>query len=331
MTSTIDVPAIGAMDKRIVIGAGVAVVGFLGWRYYRASSGVEEVAEEPTGYEDGGTIPAVEGATDWYGSGGSSSSGGSASDGTSTQILTNAQWSTYARDQLLNVDAYSGQSIGEALGNYLTGRPLSSEQQRIVRSAIGYAGYPPVGTHPIIPGGDATVTTAPDGLRQTGVSQTSVNLQWNPMDGVSSFAVYRTDVSVPTSVSRTGTTATVGGLAPNTSYTFQVAALSSSGQPGPKSQAITTKTAAWKLAAPPTPSASSVKATSILAKTSKVTGADGYEWFRNGALVGHTDQPAYTYTGLKPRTKYTLQVRADNRAQSAGPLSGRRIITTKSK
>lgn len=335
MSANVDVPGVGPVNKRVVIGLSVGLVAFIGWRYYAASSvssaGDEESAGD-SGYEDGGTIPAVAGATDWYGSGGGSGGGsGTAPDGTSTQILTNQQWSAYARDQLLAVDAYNGQAISEALGNYLSGAPLSKEQQQIVRAAIGYAGYPPVGTHVLIPGGDATVTTAPTGLRQTGVSQTSVNLSWDPMDGVSSFAVYRTDVSVPTSVSRTGTTATVGGLTPNTSYTFQVAALSSSGQPGPKSAAVTTKTAAWNLTAPPTPSISGVKATSVVAKTSRVTGADGYEWFRNGALVGHTDDPTFTYTGLKPRTKYTLQVRADNRSQPAGALSGRRIFTTKAK
>lgn len=334
MTDQIDVPKVGPMNKKVVVGVGVAVVGFLGWRYYRSSSAVSSTADaaaEDTGYEDGGTIPSVSGATDWYGSGSSSTSTGTASDGTSTQILTNAQWSAYARDQLLAVDAYNGQAISEALGNYLSGTALSSDQQKIVRSAIGVAGYPPVGTHVIIPGGDTSVSTAPGGLRVTAVTASSVDLAWNPMDGVNTFSVYRSDVSVPVSTSRTATTATVGGLEPNKSYSFQVAALSASGQPGPKSSQVTAKTAARVLARPATPTMGTITGTTAAAKTSAVPGAEGYEWFLNGGPKGHTDSPAYTFTGLKRATKYTIAVRADIPTQSAGPLSAPRTFTTKSK
>lgn len=332
MTEQIDVPKIGPMNKKVVIGVGVAVVAYLGWRYYQSSSGVvEETATDDTGYEDGGTIPAVDGATDWYGAGGSSTSTGTATDGTSTQILTNAQWSAYARDQLLAVDAYNGQAISEALGNYLSGTALSSDQQKIVRSAIGVAGYPPVGTHVIIPGGDTNVSTAPGGLRVTAVTASSVDLTWNPMDGVNTFSVYRSGVSVPVSTSRTATTATVGGLEPNKSYSFQVAALSASGQPGPKSSSVTTKTAARTLAKPAAPTMGTVTATTAAARTAPVPGAEGYEWFLNGGPKGHTDAPAYTFTGLKKSTKYTITVRADVSTQSAGPMSAARTFTTKSK
>lgn len=335
MTEQVDVPAVGPVNKKIAIGVGVGVVAFLGWRYYQSSAGVAadggDTAED-TGYEDGGTIPSVSGATDWYGTGGSSGTVSAGGDsGSSTQILTNAQWSAYARDQLLAVDAYDGTAISEALGNYLSGAPLTSTQQKVVRSAIGVAGYPPVGTHPIIPGGDTTVTTAPGGLRVGAVTPSSVDLTWNPMDGVNSFSVYRGDVSVPVSTSRTPTTATVGGLEPNKSYTFQVAALSASGQPGPKSSAVTAKTKPRDLAKPPVPTVVKVTTTTALLKTSSVVGAQGYEWFLNGDPKGHTDAPAYTFAGLRPGTKYTAAVRADVSTQLAGPLSAGRAFTTKSK
>lgn len=335
MSDQIDVPKVGPVNKKAVVGVAVVVVGFLGWRYYKSSSAVSSAADATsadTGYEDGGTIPAVDGATDWYGSGGGSSTpAGTAPDGTSTQILTNAQWSAYARDQLLAVDAYNGQSISEALGNYLSGTALSSDQQKIVRSAIGVAGYPPVGTHPIIPGGDTTVSTAPSGLRVTAVTPSSVDLTWSGMDGVNTFSVYRSDVSVPVSTSRTATTATVGGLEPNKAYSFQVAALSASGQPGPKSSSVTTRTSSRTLARPATPTMGTVTATTAAARTSTVPGAQGYEWFLNGGPKGHTDAPAYTFSGLKPKTRYSVTVRADVSTQSAGPMSAARAFTTKSK
>lgn len=331
MSGDINVPKVGAVDKRVAIGVGAAIVAFLAWRYWLAgsSSDAEPADEgaEDTGYEDGGTIPAVDGATDWYGAGGSS---GDSTSSTPQQITTNAQWSQYARDQLLVTDDYTGTAIGEALGNYLAGRPLSSSQQAIVRSAIAYAGYPPVGTHVVIPGGDTDVTVAPTGLKVTGATTSTVTLSWVAVSGASSYDVYRSGAS-GSPVRAGGTSATIEGLQSGTSYTFQVAAVSGSGKAGPKSSSVPGKTKDVTLTKPATPAVSSVTATSARATTSRVSGATGYHWYLNGRFHGETDAPAHQINGLKRRTKYTVSVRADTATQGPGPESAKKSFTTKSK
>lgn len=330
--SEINVPGAGPVDKRVVIGLSAGLIAFLAWRYWLAGSGGVESADtgaEDTGYEEDGTIPAVDGATDWYGSGG----GGSTGDPTSStpqQIRTNAQWSQYARALLLETDSYTGTAIGAALGNYLAGKPLTSQQQEIVSAAIAFAGYPPVGTHVVIPGGDTEIKIAPSGLKVTATTATSVTLSWSAVSGADDYRVYRSGAAENVGTSK-DTTATIGGLQPNTSYSFQVAAVSGAGKAGPRSSTATTKTKSVSLAKPATPRVSSVTATTAQLSTSAVSGATGYNWYLNGVAHGHSDKPSYRVTGLKKRTKYAASVKADTSTQGPGPESARKSFTTKSK
>lgn len=329
MTATIEVPGVGAMDKRVVIGVGVAFAGFLGWRYFRASSGdVAPAAEEESGYEDGGTIPAVDGATDWYGSG--TSPTGDTTSSTPQALTTNAQWTVMATDRLLAVDAASGPEIAAALGNYLGGRPLSASQQSIVNAAIAYAGYPPVGSHVIVPGGNTDITVAPSGLKVTAQTSSTITLSWVAVAGASGYDVYRSGAS-GNAIRSGGTSATISGLQPNTTYSFQVAAVAGSGKAGPKSSSVSSRTKPVALARPSVPSATQITTSSVQATTGRVPGATGYLWYINGVAHGHSDNPTYKVVGLKRGTKYRLTVKADTSTQSPGPESAVRTFTTKSK
>ncbi len=332
MTDQVDIPKVGPVNKKVLIGVGVALAGFLAWRYYLAGSGAapadEGAAAEDAGYEDGGTIPAVEGATDWYGSG--SSSSGDTTSSTSQALTTNAAWSQYASNQLVALDVASGSDIATALGNYLAGRPLTSAQQAIVQAAIAYAGYPPVGTHVVVPGGDTDITVAPTGLKVIGQSPNSVTLSWVAVAGASFYDVYRSGAA-SNAVRSGATSATISGLNPNTSYTFQVAAVSGSGKAGPRSSSVSGKTAAVSLARPSTPSVTAITATGAKVSTGRVAGATGYRWYVNGKLNGATDGPAHSISGLKKSTKYTVSVKADNSTQAPGPESAKRSFTTRSK
>lgn len=328
MTATIDVPGVGAMDRRVVIGVGVAFAGFLGWRYFRASSGDAAPAEVDPGYEDGGTIPAVDGATDWYGSG--TSPTGDTTSSTPQALTTNAQWTQLATERLLAVDAASGPDIASALGNYLSGRPLSSAQQTIVNAAIAYAGYPPVGSHVIVPGGNTDITIAPSGLRVTGQSSSAITLSWSAVAGAQFYDVYRSGAA-SNAVRSGATSATIAGLQPNTSYAFQVAAVSSGGKAGPKSSSVSGRTKPVTLARPAVPTVSQVTSSSVQATTGRVSGATGYLWYVNGVAHGHSDNPTYKIVGLRKSTKYRLTVKADTATQSPGPESAARTFTTKSK
>ena len=87
-------------------------------------------------------------------------------------------------------------------------------------------------------GGDTTPPSAPGNLRVTSAGSTSVSLAWNPSSdnvGVTGYDVRSGDVLM-TSV--TGTTATVTGLAANTTYSFYVVARDAAGNVSPPSNTV---------------------------------------------------------------------------------------------
>ncbi|TMU92661.1 glycoside hydrolase family 18 protein [Streptomyces sp. DASNCL29] len=92
------------------------------------------------------------------------------------------------------------------------------------------------------PGGDPgdPVPGAPSGLKAGAVTSSSVDLSWSPVTGATGYNVYR-DGSKVQSVG--GTSATVTGLAPSTSYQFQVTATNAAGE-SPRSAAVTGTTSA---------------------------------------------------------------------------------------
>ncbi|MFF5337725.1 carbohydrate binding domain-containing protein [Streptomyces sp. NPDC013181] len=94
------------------------------------------------------------------------------------------------------------------------------------------------------PGGgdDTEAPSVPGNPRATGTSATSVSLAWDAASdnvGVSGYDVYR-DGTLATSV--TGTSATVGGLTPSTSYRFTVRAKDRAGNVSPHSATVTATT-----------------------------------------------------------------------------------------
>lgn len=91
-------------------------------------------------------------------------------------------------------------------------------------------------------GGDPspTVPAAPTGLAVASTTSSSVSLSWNAAPDATGYTVYQGGTRVS---SVTGTSATVTGLSPSTSYSFQVTATNTAGE-SPKSQAVTATTAA---------------------------------------------------------------------------------------
>ncbi|MFF5026441.1 carbohydrate binding domain-containing protein [Streptomyces collinus] len=91
-------------------------------------------------------------------------------------------------------------------------------------------------------GGDTQAPTAPGGLTSTGKTSSSVSLQWNASSdnvGVTAYDVYSGSNQVLTV---SGTSATVGGLSPSTSYTFSVKARDAAGNTSPASGSVTVTT-----------------------------------------------------------------------------------------
>ncbi|MBT2386483.1 carbohydrate binding domain-containing protein [Streptomyces sp. ISL-11] len=91
-------------------------------------------------------------------------------------------------------------------------------------------------------GGDPgePVPGAPGGLAAGPATSSSVGLSWNPVSGASGYNLYQDGTKV---LSASGTSATVTGLAPSTSYRFEVTATNSAGESA-RSAAVTATTTA---------------------------------------------------------------------------------------
>ncbi|MGI5137365.1 chitinase [Streptomyces sp. CA-106110] len=91
-------------------------------------------------------------------------------------------------------------------------------------------------------GGDPapTVPATPTGLAVSSTTSSSVSLAWNAVSGATGYNVYRSGTKV---AAVTGTSATVTGLSPSTSYSFQVTATNAAGESA-KSSPVTATTAA---------------------------------------------------------------------------------------
>lgn len=334
----VDVPGVGGVDKRVLIGVGGAAAVFLGWQYYRSRSAAAYDPEgEPVdpGMEDPGILPAVQGAVRPDGDYGLPDSSSSGPDSYGFTGTTNAQWTQYAAAQLSQAsDTWSYGTIVTALGKYVLNRALTAKEQEIVQAAIAVAGPAPEGSHVIIPGGDTKMTVAPTGLKVVSSTTTAVTLSWNKVDGADSYRVYRSGASTNVGSTDGGnTTVTISGLQPNTEYSFQVAADSIGDVPGPKSAAVKGKTKAVSLKAPTGVKASSIAATAATISWSKVSGATSYRVYLNGNLRGTADGGLSTLrvTGLSKKTRYSVTVAADTTNQPPGPKSKPISFTTKSK
>jgi len=249
----ITIPHVGSVPKKVLIPVVGVAAAFVGYRYYvaRSSAGTGTSAADTAAgdFGDGSAVPDVLGAVSPDNSYGISDT--STASTQTTSLTTNAAWSQSAAQQLTQSDTWSYTDIVQALGAYLAGTPLTTLQQAIVRSAIAVTGYPPVGAPSIISGGDTAMVVAPTGLKATTTS-TTATLTVNPVAGAGSYRAY--DQKSATNIgSSSGPTITVGGLLPNTSYTFHVRALSSSGQLGPASEHVTVKTAAASSTTPTPP------------------------------------------------------------------------------
>ncbi|MEU6593752.1 carbohydrate binding domain-containing protein [Streptomyces sp. NPDC046881] len=91
-------------------------------------------------------------------------------------------------------------------------------------------------------GGDTQAPTAPSGLASTGRTSSSVSLKWNAATdnvGVTAYDIYS---GADRLLSVSGTSATVAGLSPSTSYTFTVKARDAAGNTSPASDAVTVTT-----------------------------------------------------------------------------------------
>jgi len=252
VSGDVQVPKIGPVRRTYVIAGGVAVAGYVLWRYWQASRASTDTSSADS--TDAADSTGSYGIDDGTGSGGyyDPNAGGIAGDTTVGDgvISTDQQW--YQAALLALEDAGYDTGAGAlALGKYLRSEPLTSSEQDMVKVALAAAGNPPSGARAIVTDTSPTPSglTAPTNLRSGGTpTSAAIPLAWNSVAGASGYVVYRGSAQVATV---SGTSYTVGSLSPSTSYPFTVRATNSGGSLSPASNTYTGKTAAKATAAPP--------------------------------------------------------------------------------
>ena len=157
--------------------------------------------------------------------------------------------------------------------------------------------------------------SAPTGLNISGITQTSITLNWTKSSGATFYEVRRGTTG---GFTRLGDVSShvFTGLSAGSSYTLQVRA----GNSGGTSPTAQTTASTNNVPPPPAPSAptslntSGITQTSITLNWTKSSGATFYE-VRRGTTGGFTrlgDVSSHIFTGLSAGSSYTLQVRAGN-------------------
>lgn len=168
-----------------------------------------------------------------FGFGAGGGSGGPLPTGTGG-FTTNAQWAQAAEQYL---GSTGSDAIGAALGKYLAGVPITSDQATIVEQAIAVEGNPPVSgpngmppsfkLQPGGPGGGGNAHNPVSGLRATPGS-TGIDLTWNAAANATDYLVTAVGPGAPAAFKTGGATSTrVHDLRPKTHYDIRVRA-----QPG---------------------------------------------------------------------------------------------------
>jgi hypothetical protein len=170
---------IGGLPKKqaLMVGAGVTGLGLLVyWRYQQqkkqsqADAAAAAAAQAPgtgagssdqidpaTGFpygsvEDAAALTTQAGYNSPIGGLGYSDTtyaygGGSGFPGGVQPVggfTSNAQWSQAVEDYLVNVAGGNMNTVGNAIGKYITGQPVDDTQEGVINQAIAFEGYPPV-------------------------------------------------------------------------------------------------------------------------------------------------------------------------------------------
>lgn len=160
------------------------------------------------------------------------------------------------------------------------------------------------------------VPETPTNVKATEVTTSSLKLTWSPVTNTKEYNVYRDGKKV----------GTVGGaqfndanLSENTTYTYQVEAVGTSGEVSEKSTAVkvTTQSSAveddQKPTAPTNVHSMGTTENTVDLMWTKAThflGVKHYEIYRDGKKVGTTEKTSFKDTGLKANTTYNYTVKA---------------------
>lgn len=186
---------------------------------------------------------------------------------------------------------------------------------------------------------DTQAPTAPGNLNASGITSSSVTLQWTASTdnvGVTEYVIYQGTATVG-SVSGSTLTFTHTGLTPDTTYSYSVKAKDAAGNVSPSSNTISVKTNAVSgpdTQAPSTPAnvtvtgvTSSSVSLSWTASTDNV-GVTGYDVYQGTNLALSVTGTSATVSGLSAGTAYTFKVAAKDAAGNVSPQSTAVSATT---
>ncbi|MNN09331.1 Chitinase A1 precursor [compost metagenome] len=192
----------------------------------------------------------------------------------------------------------------------------------------------------VTPPVDTIAPTAPTSVTASSKTSSSVTLTWQPSTdnvGVVGYNVYRNGAQA---ASVSGTTATIGGLAPATTYSFTVVARDAVGNVSPASAplSVTTDpgTNPGDTTAPTAPGNVTVTAKTSSSvslswsASSDNVGVTGYEVYNGNQLATTVSGTMATLTGLAPSTTYTFTVKAKDAAGNSSAASSAVTATTDS-
>jgi uncharacterized repeat protein (TIGR03806 family) len=175
--------------------------------------------------------------------------------------------------------------------------------------------------------GDTTAPTVPAGVTATALSLTDIRIDWSASTdqggaGLAGYRIYRNGSSSIVATVTSGTTYTDSGLAPNTTYSYQVRAIDAATPPNASalSTPVASATTQADVTAPTVPTgvtATPQSGTQIridwTASTDVGVGVAGYRIYRDGSssiLATVTNGTSYTDSALTLNTAYSYQVLA---------------------
>ncbi|HYI75245.1 MAG TPA: hypothetical protein VEW90_08235 [Gaiellaceae bacterium] len=181
-------------------------------------------------------------------------------------------------------------------------------------------------------GGDTQPPTGPASLSASATSSSSVQLSWPAASddvGVAGYRLYRGATLV---VDQPGLSFLDTGLAPSTTYAYQVRAYDAAGNVGAPASASATTPGTGDTTLPSVPgglTASVQKGRRVALgwnPSSDNVGVVGYDVYRNGTRIAGTTGTAYT--DRPGRGTFTYQVRARDAAGNVSGLSAGVTVTT---
>lgn len=177
------------------------------------------------------------------------------------------------------------------------------------------------------------VPNKPTNVRAVNTTKQSVSLSWDAQAAAEKYNVYRDGQLITTTSANNYQD---NQLTANTTYKYEIEAVSFTGQVSEKSDALQVTTLADNEVEVPTRPGNlhsmgeTVNSISLMWNpSSHSAGIKTYEIYRDGQLVGQTANTTYLDTGLNAGTQYTYTIKAVSNDSIRSEASNRLVISTK--